>query len=93
MPHAPPSSSAIPMPASLSKLSMLSLVAHVIAVFSLGIMAGFFGTYAANVSPAMLNFDGPTYAMVQSAFNRHVRHMLFFVFFFGPMLWCALADR
>ena len=74
-----------------NSLPRLSLAAHAIAVFSLGIMAGFFATYAINVSLAMLSFDGPTYAMVQSAFNRHVRHTLFFVFFFGPTLWCLLA--
>jgi uncharacterized membrane protein len=28
---------------------------------------------------------------VQSAFNRNVRHALFFVFFFGPPLCCAAA--
>jgi len=72
-------------------LPQVSLAAHGAAVFGLGIMAGFFGTYSANVSLAMLHFDGPTYAMVQSAFNRHVRHALFFAFFFGPAAACALA--
>ena len=61
------------------------------AVFSLGIMAGFFGTYSGNVNLATLELDGPTYALVQSAFNRHVRHALFFAFFFGPPACCALA--
>ena len=63
----------------------------VLAVFSLGIMAGFFGTYSGNVNLAMQELDGATYARVQSAFNRHVRHVGFFVFFFGPPLWCVLA--
>jgi uncharacterized membrane protein len=54
-------------------------------VFALGIMAGFFGTYSANVNLATLQLDGPTYALVQSSFNRHVRHLLFFAFFFGPV--------
>ena len=63
----------------------------VLAVFSLGLMAGFFGTYTGNVNLATRELDGPTYALVQSAFNRHVRHALFFVFFFGPPLLCMLA--
>lgn len=54
-------------------------------------MAGFFGTYSANVNLAMLQMDGTTYATVQSAFNRNVRHALFFALFFGPPLWCALV--
>lgn len=69
----------------------LSWAALFLAVLSLGLMAGFFGTYSANVNLATLELDGPTYALVQSAFNRNVRHALFFVFFFGPPLWCALA--
>lgn len=69
----------------------VSWAALVLAVFSLGIMAGFFGTYSGNVNLATLELDGPTYALVQSAFNRNVRHALFFAFFFGPPLWCALA--
>ena len=63
----------------------LSLAVQLLTVFALGIMAGFFGTYSANVNLAMLQLDGPTYAMVQSSFNRNVRHALFFAFFFGPL--------
>ncbi len=69
----------------------ISWTALVVAVFGLGIMAGFFGTYSGNVNFATRELDGPTYALVQSAFNRNVRHALFFVFFFGPPLACALA--
>ncbi len=69
----------------------LSLIPHTLAVLWLGLMAGFFGTYSANVNLAMLQMDGATYATVQSAFNRNVRHALFFALFFGPPLWCALA--
>jgi uncharacterized membrane protein len=68
-----------------------SLAMLTAAVFSLGLMAGFFGTYSSNVNLATLELDGPTYAMVQSAFNRNVRHVLFFACFFGPPLWCLLA--
>jgi uncharacterized membrane protein len=69
----------------------VSWASLVLAVFGLGIMAGFFGTYSGNVNLAMLELDGPTYALVQSAMNRHVRHALFFSFFFGPPVFCALA--
>lgn len=69
----------------------LALIPHTLAVLWLGLMAGFFGTYSANVNLAMLQIDGATYATVQSAFNRNVRHALFFGLFFGPPLWCALA--
>jgi uncharacterized membrane protein len=71
-----------------NRLASTSLIA---AVFSLGIMAGFFGTYAGNINLATRELDGPTYALIQSAFNRNVRHTLFFAFFFGPPLWCVLA--
>lgn len=63
----------------------LSAAALGLLVFALGIMAGFFGTYSANVNLATRELDGPTYALVQSAFNRNVRHALFFAFFFGPL--------
>lgn len=63
----------------------LSLAVQLLTVFALGIMAGFFGTYSANVNLATLQLDGPTYALVQSGFNRNVRHALFFAFFFGPL--------
>lgn len=76
---------------SLPSLPALSLALHVLTVLGLGLMAGFFWTYSANVNLAMLTVDGPTYAIVQSAFNRHVRHALFFVFFFGPPVGAALA--
>ena len=71
--------------------ALLVLIPHALAVLWLGLMAGFFGTYSANVNLAMLQMDGATYATVQSAFNRNVRHALFFALFFGPPLWCALA--
>lgn len=64
---------------------------HVLAIVALGVMAGFFSTYSANVKLAMLQVDGATYATVQSAFNRDVRHVLFFVVFFSPPLLCALT--
>jgi uncharacterized membrane protein len=64
---------------------------HALAALWLGMMAGFFWAYSANVNQALLNMDGGMYAVVQSALNRNVRHGLFFSFFFGPPLWCALA--
>lgn len=69
----------------------LAIAPHFLAVVWLGLMAGFFGTYSGNVNFAMLQMDGATYATVQSALNRNVRHALFFALFFGPPLWCALA--
>ncbi|KQO26598.1 hypothetical protein ASF11_02605 [Acidovorax sp. Leaf76] len=71
--------------------SPLALAPHALAVLWLGLMAGFFGTYSANVNLALLQMDGAIYATVQSALNRNVRHALFFTLFFGPPLWCALA--
>ena len=71
--------------------ALLALIPHTLAVLWLGLMAGFFGTYSANINLAMLQMDGATYATVQSALNRNVRHALFFALFFGPPLWCALA--
>ncbi|WP_348756998.1 DUF1772 domain-containing protein [uncultured Aquincola sp.] len=73
------------------RLVRLSLACQVMAVFSLGWMAGFFATYSGNVSPALAGLDGATYAVVQSTLNRHVRHAAFFASFFLPPLWCALA--
>lgn len=52
-------------------------------------MAGFFATYSANVNLATLELNGPTYAQVQSAFNRNVRHAGFFACFFGPHRWAC----
>ena len=69
----------------------LPLALHALAVAAFGMMAGFFWTYSANVNLAMLTVDGATYATVQSAFNRHVRHALFFALFFGPPPLAALA--
>lgn len=66
-------------------LNRLSLAAQLATVLLLGLMAGFFATYSANVNLAMLELDGPTYALVQSAFNRNVRHAGFFACFFGPV--------
>lgn len=74
-----------------TRLTRLSLACQVMAVFSLGWMAGFFATYSGNVSPALAGLDGATYALVQSTLNRHVRHAAFFASFFLPPVWCLLA--
>ena len=66
-------------------LNRLSLSAQLLTVLLLGLMAGFFATYSANVNLATRELDGATYALVQSAFNRNVRHAGFFVCFFGPV--------
>lgn len=72
-------------------LNRLSLSAQLLTVLLLGLMAGFFATYSANVNLATLELDGPTYAQVQSAFNRNVRHAGFFICFFGPVPLGLLA--
>lgn len=72
-------------------LSRVSFIALGLCVLALGLMAGFFGTYSANVNLAMREMDGQTYALVQSAFNRNVRHALFFSAFFGPLPLGLLA--
>ena len=76
---------------SRNPATLLPLACHALAVFWLGMMAGFFWTYSANVNFATLEMDGATYARVQSGLNRNVRHAMFFGFFFGPPLLCALA--
>lgn len=54
-----------------------------ISILMFGMMAGFFATYSFNVNYAMLQVDGATYATVQSLFNINVRHLGFFLCFFG----------
>ena len=81
----------MPATAFLHSRSAIAVAPHFLAVIWLGLMAGFFGTYSGNVNQAMLQMDGATYATVQSALNRNVRHSLFFALFFGPPIWCALA--
>lgn len=66
-------------------LTNLSLASQAAGLFAFGLMTGFFWTYSINVNLAMLEMDGAVYATVQSAFNRNVRHPMFFAFFFGPM--------
>ena len=57
-----------------------------IAVFLLGVMAGFFWTYSFNVNYATINLDVETYVRMQSLLNVNVRHGMFFTFFFGAAL-------
>ncbi|WP_051237559.1 DUF1772 domain-containing protein [Ottowia thiooxydans] len=68
-----------------------SLFLQAATVFVLGLMAGFFATYSANVNLATHELDGPTYALMQSALNRNVRHALFFSAFFGPLILGSLT--
>lgn len=69
----------------------VQLAPHGLAVVCLGVMAGFFWAYSANVALATAQMDGALYAQVQSSLNRHVRHPVFFTFFFGPPLLAVLA--
>ena len=78
-------------PAMLTPLRPLSLCLQLLTVLLLGLMAGFFATYSANINLATLELDGSTYAQVQSAFNRNVRHAGFFLCFFGPVPLGLLA--
>jgi uncharacterized membrane protein len=73
------------------RATLLENATVALAAVALGVMAGFFSTYSFSVAPALLGVDGATYASVQSALNRHVRHALFFVFFFGAAALPALA--
>jgi uncharacterized membrane protein len=90
----------MPVPPLLTlPLSRLSLACQSLCLLAMGIMAGFFWTYSINVNLTMLEMDGPVYATVQSAFNRNVRHPMFFAFFFGPVplamaaLLCGWSQR
>ena len=80
-----------PSPLRCITLTSFSLGLHALAIFWLGIMAGFFGTYSANVTQALLQVDGSVYAVIQGELNRAVRHALFFAFFFLPPVWCLLS--
>lgn len=73
------------------KATWLENMSVALAALVTGIMAGFFYTYTFNVNLAMLEVDGPTYATVQSLFNRNVRHPMFFVCFFGAAVVPAAA--
>lgn len=73
------------------RITILQNLSFGIATAVFGIMAGFFWTYTFNVNLAMLNVDGETYATVQSLFNQNVRHINFFAFFFGGVLFPLLA--
>ena len=49
----------------------LSFIPHALAVLWLGLMAGFFGTYSANVNLALLQMDGAS-EPVQDLFGDRV---------------------
>ena len=65
------------------KYKHIENISIAVTVIMFGIMAGFFWTYTFNVNIAMLQVDGPTYGRMQSLFNQNVRHVMFFLFFFG----------
>jgi len=56
-----------------------------------GVMAGFFWAYSVNVSPALAQVSGETWALVQSLLNHHIRRFTFGAFFFGGALVSVLA--
>jgi hypothetical protein len=59
---------------------------EVMTVLLLGMMAGFFFAFAADVVPAMANLDGTTYVTTQQWINRVVRNALFGSVYFGSTL-------
>ncbi len=67
----------------MRRFTLLQNSTLALATLITGVMAGFFYTYTFKVNLALLEVDGPTYAMVQSLLNENVRHVAFFVFFFG----------
>ena len=69
----------------------ISCLTHLFSIMWLGLMAGFFWAYSINVSQALAQVDGATYASVQALLNQHVRHTAFFVFFFGAPAWVLLS--
>lgn len=73
------------------KQTTLSDFSAFIAVLTLGVMAGFFWTYAFNVNYATISLDADEYVRIQSLFNVNVRHGMFFSFFFGAALLCFVA--
>ena len=73
------------------KQTTLSDFSAFLAVLMLGVMAGFFWTYAFNVNYATKNLDADDYVRVQSLFNENVRHAMFFLFFFGAAFLSFVA--
>ena len=76
---------------SQPEYSYLENSALAAATIVFGIMAGFFWTYTFNVSLALEQVDGQTYAVIQSLLNQNVRHVAFFMFFFGGGAFGAIA--
>lgn len=70
---------------------LLANTSVALATIFFGVMTGFFWTYSFNVNYAMLQVDGSTYALMQSLFNQNVRHLMFFVFFFGAGVLAIIA--
>lgn len=73
------------------RVTTVENLALALATLVLGLMAGFFTTYTINVSLALSQVDGPTYAVVQSLLNQSVRQPIFGALFFGGAVVLALA--
>lgn len=73
------------------KQTTLSDFSALISVLMLGVMAGFFWTYAFNVNYATINLNADDYVRIQSLFNVNVRHGMFFTFFFGAAFLSFVA--
>lgn len=66
--------------------AQLATGVEVVAVLLLGLMAGFFFAFAADVAPAMTHLDANGYITTQQWINRVVRNALFGGVFFGSVL-------
>ncbi|MBK6866971.1 MAG: DUF1772 domain-containing protein [Burkholderiales bacterium] len=62
-----------------------------LALLLLGLMAGFFFSFAVDVAPAMASLDAATYIAAQQSINRVVRNAVFGGVYFGSALLPWLA--
>lgn len=72
-------------------LARLVAVLKTLATVLLGLMAGFFFAFAADVAPAMRELDAQAYITVQQSINRVVRNAVFGGVYFGSVLLPVLA--
>jgi uncharacterized membrane protein len=64
---------------------------QLLATCALGLMAGFFFAFAADVVPAMRELDATGYISTQQAINRAVRNLPFALAYFGSAVLPLLA--
>ena len=71
--------------------SALASATEAAAVTLLGLMAGFFFAFAADVAPAMAQLDASGYVTAQQWINRVVRNAVFGGVYFGSVLLPCVA--